>query len=135
MRERLSQPAPRLERVHYNAEDSVFERPETLDECFAIAAAHPEARWISGATDMGVESNLRFRRWPRLVSLEAVAELREFFETGDGISHWRFGAAVASAQCIRAGGGGWWAAYGSVGGVFHRLSADGARARRIADGD
>ena len=78
LRERLSLPAPRLEPVAYSAEDAVFERPGSLDECFAIAAAHPEARWISGATDMGVESNLRFRRWPRLVSLEGVAELREF---------------------------------------------------------
>jgi xanthine dehydrogenase small subunit len=84
-RERLSQPALRLEAVAYSAADAVFERPATLDECFAIAAAHPEARWISGATDMGVESNLLFQRWPRLVSLEGVAELREFSETSDAV--------------------------------------------------
>ena len=85
LRERLLRPAPRLEPVTYRAEDSVFERPGSLAECFAIAAAYPEARWIAGATDMGVESNLRFRRWPRLVSLEGVAELREFVETGDAV--------------------------------------------------
>ena len=85
LRERLLRPAPRLEPVTYRAEDSVFERPGSLAECFAIAAAYPAARWIAGATDMGVESNLRFRRWPRLVSLEGVAELREFVETGDAV--------------------------------------------------
>jgi xanthine dehydrogenase small subunit len=83
--DRLSRPAPPLESVVYAAEGSAFDRPATLDECFSIAAAHPEARWISGATDLGVESNLHFRRWPRLVSLEGVAELREFSETPDAV--------------------------------------------------
>ena len=36
---------------------------------------------IAGGTDLVVESNLRGRRWPHLVSLEAIAELREFSET------------------------------------------------------
>jgi len=95
LRERLLRPAPRLEPVTYRAEDSVFERPGSLAECFAIAAAYPEARWIAGATDMGVESNLRFRRWPRLVSLEGVAELREFVETGDAV---RIGAGLSLTE-------------------------------------
>ena len=38
-----------------------------------------------GATDMGVESNLRFRRWKHVISLEAVSELREFSDTPDSI--------------------------------------------------
>ena len=40
-----------------------FERPATLAG-IAIAAEYPKVRWIAGATDMGVESNLSFRRWP-----------------------------------------------------------------------
>jgi xanthine dehydrogenase small subunit len=102
LRERLSQPAPRLEPVAYRAEDAVFERPGTLEECFAIAAGHPEARWISGATDLGVESNLRFRRWPRLVSLEGVAELREFSENGDAV---RIGASLPLTEIALRWGG------------------------------
>src|SRR6185295_5914456 len=62
-----------------------------LEECFAIAAEHPEAQWIAGATDMSVEANLKFRRWPYLVSLEGVAELRQFEETRDFV---RIGAAL-----------------------------------------
>ena len=38
---------------------------------------------IAGGTDLAVESNLRARRWPHLVSLEAIAELREFSESRD----------------------------------------------------
>ena len=52
-------------------------------------------RWIAGATDMGVESNLRFRRWPHLVSLEGVDELREFSETSDAV---RIGAGLSLTE-------------------------------------
>jgi len=89
--DRLSRPAPTLEPIAYVSEDSTFERPATLEECFAIMAADPEARWIAGATDMGVEANLKFRRWPHLVSLEGVAELREFVETSESV---RIGAGL-----------------------------------------
>ena len=40
----------------------------------------PSATLIAGGTDLGVESNLRGTRWPHLVSLEAIDELREFAE-------------------------------------------------------
>jgi len=41
---------------------------------------------ISGGTDLVVESNLRSRRWPHLVSVEAIAELREFSETAAAVT-------------------------------------------------
>jgi xanthine dehydrogenase small subunit len=41
---------------------------------------------ISGGTDLVVESNLRARRWPHLVSLEAIAELREFSESATSVT-------------------------------------------------
>jgi xanthine dehydrogenase small subunit len=94
-RERLAQPAPALEPVAYQAEDATFERPATLDECFAIAARHPETRWISGATDLGVDANLKFQRWPRLVSLEGVAELRVFAENTNTV---RVGANIPLSE-------------------------------------
>ncbi len=90
-RDRLSLPAPQTKPVTFADGDSTFARPATLQECFAIAAEHPEARWIAGATDMSVEANLKFHRWPYLVSLEGVAELREFEETRDFV---RIGAAL-----------------------------------------
>ena len=94
--DRLSRPAPGVGTVQCPG----FFRPSTISECLNAMALNPEARLISGATDMGVESNLRGRRWPALISLEAIAELREFSETpasvkigaalplSDILSHW-----------------------------------------------
>ncbi len=73
--DRLSKPEPRLSTVHIPQK---YDRPATLAECLDIAARHPEAKWICGATDLAVESNLKFRRWPHLISVEGVAALQEF---------------------------------------------------------
>jgi xanthine dehydrogenase small subunit len=42
-----------------------------------------EAQFVAGNTDLGVMTNLRGRRFPHLVSLDGVAELREFRETAE----------------------------------------------------
>jgi xanthine dehydrogenase small subunit len=93
--ERLSLPAPRLESFAYQTGETRFDRPATLRECLEIAAEDPRARWIAGATDLGVESNLRFRRWPYLISLESVPELQEFSETPDYV---RIGGALPISE-------------------------------------
>jgi len=80
-RERLSRPAPPIEAVF----DPRFSRPATIPECLAILSMNPDAKLVAGATDLCVESNLRARRFPHLVSLEAIAELREFSETPDRV--------------------------------------------------
>jgi xanthine dehydrogenase small subunit len=85
--DRLSQPAPRIEAAAYDG----FSRPASLDECIAILARDPQARLIAGGTDLGVESNLKGRRWEHLVSVEAVDELREFSETANTV---RLGSAL-----------------------------------------
>lgn len=82
---RLARPAPRLEAVEYQTPHARFSRPTTMEQCLSILASDPDARLISGGTDMIVESNLRLRRWPHLVSLEAIAELRDFAETDNSI--------------------------------------------------
>jgi xanthine dehydrogenase small subunit len=69
-----------LESLEVESAGVRFSRPATLDQCLAILEADPDARLISGGTDLVVESNLRARRWPHLVSLEAIAELRQFSE-------------------------------------------------------
>ncbi len=79
--DRLRFPAPPLHRVEHRQNGSRFERPSTVAECLAIARESPTVRWVSGSTDLGVESNLKFRRWPHLVSLEGVRELHEFIES------------------------------------------------------
>ncbi len=69
---RLAQPAPPLEKLIYQDNGTRFSRPKTIQECVEIAGSDPELCWVAGATDLGVESNLRFSRWRHLVSLEAV---------------------------------------------------------------
>ncbi len=78
---RMSAPAPAVAAVQYPG----FLRPTTLPECFEMLAALPGARVIAGGTDLGVESNLRGRRFECLISLEALAELRVFRETEDEV--------------------------------------------------
>jgi xanthine dehydrogenase small subunit len=80
-RDRLSRPAARLEAIDCETFGARFSRPTSLEQCLSILASHPDARLVSGGTDLVVESNLRARRWPHLISVEAIAELREFSET------------------------------------------------------
>jgi xanthine dehydrogenase small subunit len=84
--DRLSRPAPRLEAIEYESGGARFSRPTSVEQCLAILAGDPNARLISGGTDLVVESNLRARRWSHLVSVEAIAELREFSESRRSIT-------------------------------------------------
>src|SRR5580698_6900044 len=84
--DRLSRPAPRLGVIEYENAGLRFSRPTGVQQCLSILASDPDARLISGGTDMVVESNLRGRRWPHLVSVEAIAELREFSESANTIT-------------------------------------------------
>jgi xanthine dehydrogenase molybdopterin binding subunit/xanthine dehydrogenase small subunit len=100
--DRLSQPAPVLGPAAYQG----FARPSTLTECLALLAEHPEARLIAGGTDLAVESNLRLRRFPYLISLEALPELRVFHESeseveiGAGLTLSEIGRAWTSAPPV-----------------------------------
>lgn len=85
--DRLRQPAAPIRGVRTPG----FSRPETLDEAIAILHAGPEAVVLAGGTDLAVESNLRHRRWPHLVSLDAIDTLQTFAETDDAV---RVGAAL-----------------------------------------
>jgi xanthine dehydrogenase small subunit len=75
-----------------------FTRPASVDACLAILAADPEATIVAGASDLGVEANLRGRHFPRLVSVEAIDEMKAFSDTPDGV---RIGAALPLADIGR----------------------------------
>jgi xanthine dehydrogenase small subunit len=53
-----------------------FLRPETLAQVFEALERFPDATLIAGGTDLMVYVNQRAARYPVLISLEAVAELR-----------------------------------------------------------
>ena len=96
LRERLSQPALRLGPVTYQCgRFDVREAGRRWRNASRLRRRIRRRAGFRGATDMGVESNLKFRRWPRLVSLEGVAELREFVETGDAV---RIGAGLSLTE-------------------------------------
>jgi xanthine dehydrogenase small subunit len=92
--ERLSQPTPALNAFSCRTGETVFHRPSTLDECLSFLA-QPDARLVAGATDLAVESNLRGRRFPHLVSVEALPELRVFRETENALE---LGAALTLSE-------------------------------------
>jgi xanthine dehydrogenase small subunit len=88
-RARLAQPVTAPGWVSYAGEGERFFRPTTLAELFALKAAHPAARLVAGATEIGVEINKKFKTFPVLISTEGVAELTEIVETPQV---WRIGA-------------------------------------------
>jgi xanthine dehydrogenase small subunit len=64
---------------------SRFERPASLADCVVLLSANREARIVAGATGLAVEANLRGTRWPMLISVEGVPELKTISETADAI--------------------------------------------------
>jgi xanthine dehydrogenase small subunit len=85
--DRLTRSTPPVE----EAAVAGFSRPRSVDDCLAILAARGDAALIAGGSDLGVEWNLRGRRWAHLVSVEAIEELREWSESAQRI---RIGAAL-----------------------------------------
>ena len=74
LKARLAKPAPLLNSIATGA----FSRPSSLDALFAAVGASPDATLIAGGTDLGVDANLRGKRWPHLISVEAIPELGQF---------------------------------------------------------
>ena len=76
--DRLAKPAPAFAALSYENALGRFSKPASLAECVRLAAADPEARFVAGNTDLGVVTNIRHHRFPHLIGLEGVPELREF---------------------------------------------------------
>ena len=93
LRNRLATSAPRLRRV----QRADFSRPTSVDDCVSLLARTPGATLIAGSTDLGVDANLKGARWPHLVSLEAIDELRAYSETRASV---RLGAAMPLADIV-----------------------------------
>lgn len=74
------------------APDGRFVRPKTLADAVGLLAENPAAVLIAGSTDWGVDVNLRGRRSPLVIAIDAVPELRalefgeRFIEIGAAVS-------------------------------------------------
>ncbi len=86
----------------YRAAGQTFLRPASLDELLALRAAHPEAVIVAGATEIGVDVNKKGKRFPFLISIEGVAELRTVTATE---SEHRIGGAATLTALEEALGG------------------------------
>ena len=87
----LAKSPARTHSLEYELGGEKFFRPRSLKELFTILKKHPEARLIAGATEMGVEIAKRFKKFPTLISIEAVAELAKAKKGKDG---WYLGAGL-----------------------------------------
>jgi xanthine dehydrogenase small subunit len=94
-RRRLDRPAPELAPLHYEAAGGRFSRPCSLEECLRLAARDPHAQFVAGNTDLGVTTNLRGRRFPHLIGLEGISELREFRNEANSVE---IGAALTLTE-------------------------------------
>lgn len=86
---RLAEPLPELDRVNYAAEGERFFRPTSLAELFELRKKYGEARLVAGATEIGVELNKKFKKFPVLISTEGVPELTRIVASP---AEWRIGA-------------------------------------------
>lgn len=71
--------------VAYRPDGALFLRPTSLDELFALMAAHPGARLLAGGTEIGVEVAKMFREFPALIHLQGIPELHDLHITDDWI--------------------------------------------------
>ncbi|MGI8432845.1 MAG: xanthine dehydrogenase small subunit, partial [Chthoniobacterales bacterium] len=81
----------KLNAVRYASGTEKFLRPTSLGKLFEAMAQNPEARLIAGATELGLEITKKFRKFPVLISVEAIPELNELRSAPND---WTIGAAV-----------------------------------------
>ncbi|MGB3311421.1 MAG: xanthine dehydrogenase small subunit [Nodosilinea sp.] len=74
-----------------NGHSEQFYRPTQLSEVLNLLQQHPDATLVAGATDLGLEMSWHRQHYPLLISLEAIAELKQIHQTEDSVE---IGAAV-----------------------------------------
>ncbi|HEU5038231.1 MAG TPA: FAD binding domain-containing protein [Nocardioides sp.] len=97
---RRAQPAPGPAPTRLADEVGEFVRPASLDEALGLLAEHPDATVLAGATDVGVEVNLRGSRPAHVVAIDRLPELRHL--TRDPLE---IGAALTLSEVERGLGG------------------------------
>lgn len=98
---RQHRPAPPAQHTRTEG-DAQFLRPKTLAEALQAIQETPEAKLVAGATDLGVEVNLRHSRPPLVLAIDRLEELRVLFFNTD---HIEIGAALTLSEVERGLGG------------------------------
>ncbi len=79
----------------YSGINQQFYRPSQLRQVLELLQQHPKATLVAGATDLGLEMSWHRQHYPTLISLEAVAELKQLTQTDEAVE---LGAAVPLSQ-------------------------------------
>jgi xanthine dehydrogenase molybdopterin binding subunit/xanthine dehydrogenase small subunit len=93
--ERLKHHSVELDAAEYEYCREKFFRPTSLAELLHLRQKFPEARLIAGATELGLDITKRYKKFPTLISVEAVPELTQIESTD---SEWHIGAAATLTQ-------------------------------------
>jgi xanthine dehydrogenase large subunit len=93
--ERLKRDVPALAPLRHESTVDRFLRPTTLDALYDALAAHPDAKLVAGATEIGVEINKKNAPFPTLVSTEGVPTLSAIHRSPE--TWWIGGAATLTA--------------------------------------
>ncbi len=89
---------PQSMQLDYEAAGQRYHTPDSFSQLWDVLDTHPDARFIQGGTDLSLEITKKFARPPKLVSLEAIPELKAMHDTVDGIS---LGAGATLAELER----------------------------------
>ena len=92
---RLKNAGAGLDGVEYEFGTEKFFRPTSLSGLLKLLQQFPDGRLIAGATELGLDITKRFKKFPVLISVEAVRELTEI-KSAD--SEWHIGAAATLTQ-------------------------------------
>jgi xanthine dehydrogenase molybdopterin binding subunit/xanthine dehydrogenase small subunit len=93
--ERLKNSAAKLGAVAWESNGEKFFRPTSLFELFRLQKENPGARLVAGATELGLDITKRYKKFPTLISTEAVEELQEIKSKE---AEWHIGAAVTLTE-------------------------------------
>ncbi|WP_129661025.1 xanthine dehydrogenase small subunit [Rothia halotolerans] len=96
--ERQALAAPPARRTEVRTTASTFLRPATVEELAERYAEHPDATLLAGATDVGVEVNIRHTRPRLLLAIDHLEELRSLRFAED---HVELGAAMTLSELER----------------------------------
>lgn len=97
--ERQGRPAPAVRSTDLSDATGRFVRPADLAELLERLAADPDALVVAGATDTGVERNIRHARPPLVLAVDRLPELRGLEITDERIE---IGAALTLSEVERA---------------------------------
>jgi xanthine dehydrogenase small subunit len=92
---RLAEPPPPVRATRVASDGAEFVRPADLAATLALLAERPDAVLMAGATDWGVEVNLRGQRAPLVVAVDRLPELRGFDVTPSAVE---IGAALSLSE-------------------------------------